>query len=514
MPAQLRIIRGPEKGKSQTLDGGKVYTIGRSKDNDVGLLDEKASRKHCQIQTDRGSYILTDLNSLNGTFVDGQRVVRKVLSHGDRIWLGSTEIQFLVESPPRGVHGLVAAGTLVTLAALVRAVPVGRALPWLAAASVLLAAYGVARRHSDDRSRVTIASSPSPAMAFVDGEYVGQTPVAGILVPRGRHLIRLNRHGYQPYAITVETLRADTPIQAHLMPLPVGTLEIQSKPSGAEISLDGEFKGKTPLTIPNLSIAEHDLRLAFPEYMPVQEKITLADSTPVRREITLKHEMIQFYEDQIRREPENVAHYTDVAHLYLLNQQFDEAVQALESAVNLVTEGRDPGGYAPRVHQEITKAYNADHYEYGDFQAVARVRTLIEEMMERVTDRYPAHPVNYKLLLQFYQQAGRADKMAALQEKGYRRIPEDWNMVKGHGSTLLNDRKFAEAKKVFAEAKKLAPGNWDAHYMYGVACLRGAENAEQRAEAAASLQTALDLCPKDGPKDEIRRLLEQAKAGK
>lgn len=53
----------------------RVITIGRSNENDVTLADMNVSRHHAQIiQADNGTYSITDLNSLNGTFVNGQRI--------------------------------------------------------------------------------------------------------------------------------------------------------------------------------------------------------------------------------------------------------------------------------------------------------------------------------------------------------------------------------------------------------------------------------------------------------
>lgn len=65
--------------------------IGRSREADVSLMDEKVSRVHCGIRMSDGEYYLKDLKARNGTFVNGKRVEDTVkLAPGDRIQVGST----------------------------------------------------------------------------------------------------------------------------------------------------------------------------------------------------------------------------------------------------------------------------------------------------------------------------------------------------------------------------------------------------------------------------------------
>lgn len=70
----------------------KVITIGRSSDNDITIHDGYVGRNHLQIiQHDDGHYTLIDLNSTNGTFVNGKRVFGEVrLGENDFIRIGNT----------------------------------------------------------------------------------------------------------------------------------------------------------------------------------------------------------------------------------------------------------------------------------------------------------------------------------------------------------------------------------------------------------------------------------------
>ncbi|MGC8737947.1 MAG: adenylate/guanylate cyclase domain-containing protein [Candidatus Hydrogenedens sp.] len=67
----------------------KEIILGRSNDCDVVLSTEEISRHHAKIYMKDGAYIITDLKSLNGTYVNRQRIIEQKLKHLDEIWLGS-----------------------------------------------------------------------------------------------------------------------------------------------------------------------------------------------------------------------------------------------------------------------------------------------------------------------------------------------------------------------------------------------------------------------------------------
>lgn len=88
----------------QVLDGlerGHIFrdvptpvTIGREEDNHIRLNDERVSRFHAKIQEHSGQYILTDLDSTNGTRVNGHPVHMHVLNVGDQLMIGRCLLVF------------------------------------------------------------------------------------------------------------------------------------------------------------------------------------------------------------------------------------------------------------------------------------------------------------------------------------------------------------------------------------------------------------------------------------
>jgi len=80
-------------GAEHTIDRQSVV-IGRSKDCDIRLADPNASRRHAEVRQEGTSYWLVDLDSTNGTTVNGRRQQRARLESDDRITIGSTELVF------------------------------------------------------------------------------------------------------------------------------------------------------------------------------------------------------------------------------------------------------------------------------------------------------------------------------------------------------------------------------------------------------------------------------------
>jgi adenylate cyclase len=74
-------------------------SIGRHPSNTIQVLDRIVSKEHCHIDVVSGRYVLRDLGSLNGTYVNGERVSEKPLFTGDEITMGSTRITVFVDYP-------------------------------------------------------------------------------------------------------------------------------------------------------------------------------------------------------------------------------------------------------------------------------------------------------------------------------------------------------------------------------------------------------------------------------
>ena len=75
-------------------------TIGRRTGNDIVIDNQAISGSHARIFHEDQTYFIEDLNSLNGTFLNGQKVSKYALKQGDIILIGNHTIEFLSDKPP------------------------------------------------------------------------------------------------------------------------------------------------------------------------------------------------------------------------------------------------------------------------------------------------------------------------------------------------------------------------------------------------------------------------------
>src|SRR5437588_11770929 len=89
----LQIVEGVDKGRI-FRDLSMPVTIGREEGNVLRLNDERVSRFHAKIQLDSDDVILTDLDSTNGTRINGNPIQIRRLRPGDRVGLGRSVLMF------------------------------------------------------------------------------------------------------------------------------------------------------------------------------------------------------------------------------------------------------------------------------------------------------------------------------------------------------------------------------------------------------------------------------------
>ncbi len=96
MNPRLRIIAGPLKNQVVELPAGEVF-VGRDGGNQIAIIDPALSRRHCALSFEESGYRLRDLESRNGTLVNGALIQEHLLKHGDRIAVGDSLLLFLTQ---------------------------------------------------------------------------------------------------------------------------------------------------------------------------------------------------------------------------------------------------------------------------------------------------------------------------------------------------------------------------------------------------------------------------------
>jgi FHA domain len=91
----LLIRAGGDREGEIVYLGQEVLTIGRSPQSDLFLDDVTVSRHHARIVNDADGFLIEDLNSLNGTYVNRKRIERHQLFDGDELQIGKFKLAFL-----------------------------------------------------------------------------------------------------------------------------------------------------------------------------------------------------------------------------------------------------------------------------------------------------------------------------------------------------------------------------------------------------------------------------------
>ncbi len=94
----LIVERGPGAGKRLPMIQFPI-TIGRDPTNTFVIDDEEVSRFHLRIKRRGRLFICEDLESKNGTFINGDRILNSIVKNGDKILVGTTEYQFVASEP-------------------------------------------------------------------------------------------------------------------------------------------------------------------------------------------------------------------------------------------------------------------------------------------------------------------------------------------------------------------------------------------------------------------------------
>jgi len=132
MAAQYRFVvrAGPNVGKVYPLEAPEI-SIGRESSNTIAINDAEVSRKHAKLELRGSAYVIQDLGSTNGTFVNGQRISGiQVLNSGDTVSLGEgIMLQFEAAYDPNATMISSSARAARTAAPMQRPAPAPAPVP-------------------------------------------------------------------------------------------------------------------------------------------------------------------------------------------------------------------------------------------------------------------------------------------------------------------------------------------------------------------------------------------------
>jgi predicted component of type VI protein secretion system len=96
--AKLQVLSGASAGQSYELKVDTT-TVGRVEDNALQIVDPSVSSHHCEVILQGSDLLIRDLNSTNGSFINGEKITETVLKPGQTLKLGNVELRIDDGSP-------------------------------------------------------------------------------------------------------------------------------------------------------------------------------------------------------------------------------------------------------------------------------------------------------------------------------------------------------------------------------------------------------------------------------
>lgn len=147
------------------------------------------------------------------------------------------------------------------------------------AAVLLLAVAGgyvvMSRRAARAIGAAAFASTPQGAEVFVDGAPVGRTPVR-VELKAGKHAVEFKLKTATRTKTIAVTQGAELPVSVDWNQQAIGSLQVNSTPTGAKVTVDGKLRGQTPLTLNDLAAGPHTVLIDSSEGS-VRRKVQIAD---------------------------------------------------------------------------------------------------------------------------------------------------------------------------------------------------------------------------------------------
>ncbi len=534
-PAKLVVADGKLRGRTHLLPRRGVFAIGRAQTNDVVVEDDsEISRHHCRILSDESGYRIEDLCSFNGTFVDGEKIASVGLVSGSRIHVGRTH--FVLVLPDETQMALPAATAFPATARIAapdetstRDLIALRPRRWTKrrvalAALALIAAAGLAfggravlgLLGAGTRS-VQVASTPLGAEVFLDNEFLGLTPIEVEFAPSGPHALRVAKYGYTTWR---RAIGADTPdeLTVSLEAAGVAELFVSAGQSDATVYLDGRVVGKTksdrPLRIPGVTLGQHELWVEKPNFARYERRIEIMRPGSVRVHARLVSRQVATLLELVDKEPRSAQRLTELGHAYMVNKQFDKAIEIYRKALVLVYSRRDTSRYHGRLRNEMATlmAGGRGVFDYGTPEETETVRGKVEDVFISLAPEHREARLWVSKMARQYAKQRQTGKAVRLYGKLMAVRPDDPTVHYVLASYQMQDGELDAALVTLERATTRFPDKWTLQCRLGQAYARRAaidKSAADKQKALVRLQQALRLCPKPEQQANIQHYIER-----
>ncbi len=288
-------------------------------------------------------------------------------------------------------------------------------------------AYGPAlRRPRVEGFSLSIDSEPKGSSAFVNGRLVGPTPVELVALKSGAYSVRLEKDGYQVSRTRVSIKQANVSIACRLEAVSKGRLQVDIKPDGAEVLLDGKVVGLTPLVLTDILEGHYELSVRRTNFEPYIKQIQIQKGLPaVFKDIELHDKILAMLKLQVKTEPQRVSHYAALGHYLFVNDKLKEAADVYAQGVLVAATPIEFGDGVPPEERILEQRLRGQD-----------VRRLNDELRKK--KHYAGKDVSM-----FRAQIEKS------QDEVARNHVESWAWVHQSAQNMVKERKLAQAEKLY-----------------------------------------------------------------
>ncbi|MBI3923823.1 MAG: PEGA domain-containing protein [Armatimonadetes bacterium] len=266
-----------------------------------------------------------------------------------------------------------------------------------------------------------MTSTPAGATVFLDSRFAGVTPLTLPEVSLGNHLLTLTKYRHASEARILKVDKASVEVQVELKALGRGSLKVSALPEETQVYLNGGLKGKSPVTVEDLSPGKYNLRLEADGFVTLQETIEVQASQETKIERTLESKSEAYLLSSIDKEPNRVVNYYDLAHHYLRMQQFERAFAMFARGFDACVSPEVSTNEQRRLYDEFDRVWDAQ-YNFTDAATIQKLHPRLLEELEKAIQRQPRNVSNYWCLGSFYQKTKDWSKTADAYERGYKGV--------------------------------------------------------------------------------------------
>jgi len=187
---------------------------------------------------------------------------------------------------------------------------------------------------TDVSSRLAVNSNPVGASVFVNGRLAGATPLSVGGLKHGEYTLRVEKDGFASLVKTIQLGGADLELHETLKRNGIGSLSVDIKPYGAEVLLDGEVFGTTPLVRDDVPIGPHELLIRKTNFKPYMQRVEVSgDEQLAFKDFSLEDIVLAMLRNSVEADKQRVSNYMDLGHYLFVNNEMDESAEVYAKAL-------------------------------------------------------------------------------------------------------------------------------------------------------------------------------------